>query len=124
MNDLKDLKRFVISEMMNKNSEWNNFGTYTSHFRFESKYFAVYKRNKTSIEESYVKFNTNTEKIYIKTFGLSETRFSLLIEFYVKRFCKYSDRIKHENHVKYIWDDFLKRNKELNRDRKIDDILS
>lgn len=122
MSNLEDLKKFVISEMKNRNSEWNDFGTYSNHFRFESKYLAVYKKNSTSSEESYVRFNTNHEKVYIKTFGLSEWRLSNLINFYVKKFCKDSDRIKHENHVKYIWDDFLKNNKDLNRDRRLEEL--
>ena len=125
MNDLAELKRFIISEMKNKNSEWKDYGTYSSHFRFESKYFGVYKKDgaSTSYEkESYIQLNTRSEKIYIKTFGLSEWRLTLLIKFYVKRFCKDSNRIAHENHVKNIWEDFLKNNKDLNRDRRLEEL--
>jgi len=122
MNNLEDLKKFVISEMKSKNSEWNYFGTYDNHFRYESKYISVFKKNKNSIDDSFIRFNTNNEKIYIKTFGLSEIRFDLLITFFIKRFCKHSDKIKHEKHVKYIWDDFLTKNKDLNRDRKLEEL--
>jgi hypothetical protein len=45
MNDLAELKRFIISEMKNKNSEWKDCGRYSSYFRFESKYIGIYKKD-------------------------------------------------------------------------------
>jgi hypothetical protein len=125
MNDLAELKRFIISEMKNKNSEWKDCGRYSSHFRFESKYIGIYKKDGGSNsyeKESYIQLNTRSEKIYIKTFGLSEWRLTLLIKFYVKRFCKDTNRIAHENHVKHVWEDFLKKNKDLNRDRRLEEL--
>jgi len=125
MNNLEYLKKFVISEMKNRNSEWKDYGKSSSHFRFESKYIGIYKKDSSSTsyeKESYIQLNTRSEKIYIKTFGLSEWRLTLLIKFYVKRFCKDSNRIAHENHVKYVWEDFLKKNKDINRDEKLKDL--
>ena len=125
MDDLAELKRFIISEMKNKNSEWKDWGTHGSHFRFQSKYISIYKKDRNSHnydKESYIQLNTKTEKIFIKTFGLSEFRLTLLVNFYVKKFCKDSDRIAHENHVKHVWEDFLKNNKDLNRDRRLEEL--
>jgi hypothetical protein len=122
---LVDLKRFIISEIKNKNSGWNNYtNEYDSYQRFESNYFSLYKKrpDRTS-DGSFIKLNTDSDRIYIKSFGLSEWRLSILIYFYIRRYCKHYDKIKKQNEIKYKWDNFLKTNKVLNRDRKIDDIL-
>ena len=123
---LGDLKRFIISEIKNKNSGWNEYGTeYSSFQHFESNYISLYKkRSDRTSEGSFIKLNTDSDKISIKSFGLSEWRLSILIYFYIRRYCKYYNKIKRQNEIKYKWDNFLKMNKELNRNRKIDDILN
>lgn len=123
---LGDLKRFIISEIKNKNSGWNEYGTeYSSFQHFESNYISLYKkRSDRTSEGSFIKLNTDSDKISIKSFGLSEWRLSILIYFYIRRYCKYYNKIKRQNEIKYKWDNFLKMNKALNRDRKIDDILN
>lgn len=126
---LGDLKRFIISEIKNKNSGWNEYGTeYSSFQHFESNYISLYKKRSDrtigSSEGSFIKLNTDSDKISIKSFGLSEWRLSILIYFYIRRYCKYYNKIKRQNEIKYKWDNFLKMNKALNRDRKIDDILN
>ena len=123
---LGDLKRFIVSEIKNKNSGWNEYGTeYSSFQHFESNYISLYKkRSDRTSEGSFIKLNTDSDKIPIKLFGLSEWRLSILIYFYIGRYCKYYNKIKRQNEIKYKWDNFLKMNKELNRNRKIDDILN
>ena len=123
---LGDLKRFIVSEIKNKNSGWNEYGTeYSSFQHFESNYISLYKkRSDRTSEGSFIKLNTDSDKISIKSFGLSECRLSILIYFYIRRYCKYYNKIKRQNEIKYKWDNFLKMNKALNRDRKIDDILN
>lgn len=123
---LGDLKRFIVSEIKNKNSGWNEYGTeYSSFQHFESNYISLYKkRSDRTSEGSFIKLNTDSDKISIKLFGLSEWRLSILIYFYIGRYCKYYNKIKRQNEIKYKWDNFLKMNKELNRNRKIDDILN
>ena len=123
---LGDLKRFIVSEIKNKNSGWNEYGTeYSSFQHFESNYISLYKkRSDRTSEGSFIKLNTDSDKISIKLFGLSEWRLSILIYFYIGRYCKYYYKIKRQNEIKYKWDNFLKMNKELNRNRKIDDILN
>jgi hypothetical protein len=122
---LRDLKRFIISEIKNKNSGWNDYSTEYSGFQhFESNYISLYKKRSETSEGSFIKLNTDSDKIFIKSFGLSEWRLSILIYFYIRKYCKHYDKIKKQNEIKYKWDNFLKRNKALNRDRKIDDILN
>jgi hypothetical protein len=122
---LGDLKRFIISEIKNKNSGWNDYSTEYSGFQhFESNYISLYKKRSETSEGSFIKLNTDSDKIFIKSFGLSEWRLSILIYFYIRKYCKHYDKIKKQNEIKYKWDNFLKRNKALNRDRKIDDILN
>jgi hypothetical protein len=122
MNNLRDLKKFVISEMKNRNSDWYKQGTSNNYLRYDSKYIEVFKRDNHSKEGSYIKLNTNSDKIYIESFGLSEFRLSLLISIYTESFCKYSNKIRHQNYVKDIWHDFLKKNKDINRDEKLKDL--
>lgn len=122
---LVDLKRFIISEIKNKNSGWNDYSTEYSGFQhFESNYISLYKKRSETSEGSFIKLNTDSDKIFIKSFGLSEWRLSILIYFYIRKYCKHYDKIKKQNEIKYKWDNFLKMNKALSRDRKIDDILN
>jgi hypothetical protein len=122
---LRDLKRFIISEIKNKNSGWNDYSTEYSGFQhFESNYISLYKKRSETSEGSFIKLNTDSDKIFIKSFGLSEWGLSILIYFYIRKYCKHYDKIKRQNEIKYKWDNFLKMNKALSRDRKIDDILN
>jgi hypothetical protein len=49
-------------------------------------------------------------------------RFYFLLR-YVKGFCKRREEIQKKERFAYQWEGFLKRNKVLDRDRKIDEIL-
>jgi hypothetical protein len=58
----------------------------------------------------------------LKDIGISKIRFYFLLR-YVKGFCKRREELQKKEMLAYRWESFLKRNKVLNRDRKIDEIL-
>lgn len=130
---LAQLKSFIVREMKSQSADW-----------IESKIGRVYGSDEEGFKSEYLKIlreirrNNDAEqkpyRIYLcdvhgeewrydlKDIGFSNIRFFFLLR-YVKRFCKRRDEMRKRERLAFQWETFLGRNKVLNRDRKIDEIL-
>ena len=128
---LSQLKRFIVGEMKSQNADWiesNVQRMYSNDQKgFKSEYLKILKdvkKNNDSDDNPYYIYLCDREeyRYELKDIGLSKIRFYFLLQ-YVKRFCKRRDELQKKERLAVHWEGFLKRNKVLDRDRKIDEIL-
>ena len=128
---LSQLKRFIVREMKSQNADWiesNVQRMYSNDQKgFKSEYLKILKdvkKNNDSDNNPYYIYLCDREeyRYELKDIGLSKIRFYFLLQ-YVKRFCKRRDELQKKERLAVHWEGFLKRNKVLDRDRKIDEIL-
>ena len=128
---LSQLKRFIVKEMKSQNADWiesNVQRMYSNDQKgFKSEYLKILKdvkKNNDSDDNPYYIYLCDREeyRYELKDIGLSKIRFYFLLQ-YVKRFCKRRDELQKKERLAVHWEGFLKRNKVLDRDRKIDEIL-
>jgi len=130
---LSRLKRFIIKEMKSQDADWsetNIRNTYGPDLKgFKSEYLKILKFDKNNNDDEDRPYNiylcdSNGEYKYeLKDIGISKIRFYFLLQ-YVKKFCKKRDELQNKERLVAYWENFLKRNKQLNRDRKIEEILN
>jgi hypothetical protein len=131
-NSLSQLKRFIVKEMKSQSADWiesNVQRMYSNDQRgFKSEYLKILKdvkKNNDSDDNPYYIYLCDGREEYryeLKDIGISKIRFYFLLQ-YVKIFCKRRDELQKKERLAVHWESFLKRNKVLNRDRKIDEIL-
>ena len=131
-NSLSQLKRFIVKEMKSQSADWiesNVQRMYSNDQRgFKSEYLKILKdvkKNNDSDDNTYYIYLCDGREEYryeLKDIGISKIRFYFLLQ-YVKIFCKRRDELQKKERLAVHWESFLKRNKVLNRDRKIDEIL-
>lgn len=118
--NLKEIKKFIISEMKKESADWvESNGDYSSKFvKFKAtrelhidKVYFTLKRNKG--------YDTRFE---LSEIGLSKFRYNYLLNRYVKKFIKNADIIKRKKFIANEWNEFIGENKDLNRDRKLEEI--
>jgi hypothetical protein len=129
---LAQLKSFIVREMKSQKADWMETkvgNSYSSDQEgFKSEYLKILrdvKRNNDADQKPYRIYLRNGDMDYVyelKDIGLSNIRFYFLLG-YVKRFCKRREELQRKERLAFHWENFLKQNKVLNRDRKIDEIL-
>lgn len=128
---LAQLKRFIVREMKSPSADWSEarVQNYTYEEKgFKSEYIKVLKevKKKNDSEDKpyriYLCDGGDEYRYELKDIGISKIRFYFLLR-YVKGFCKRREELQKKEMLAYRWESFLKRNKVLNRDRKIDEIL-
>ena len=130
---LSQLKRFIVREMKNQSADWEKIKIQPSYGPdqkgFKSEYLKILKEIKRNNDADdnrpyyiYLCDGRDEYKYELKDIGLSKIRFYFLLQ-YVKRFCKRRDELQKKERLAVHWESFLKRNKVLDRDRKIDEIL-
>jgi hypothetical protein len=130
---LAQLKRFIVREMKSQSADWieSRIGrTYGNDEEgFKSEYLKILreiKRNNDAEQKPYriylCDIHGEEYRYDLKDIGLSNIRFYFLLN-RVKRFCKRRDEMQKKERLAFHWETFLGRNKVLNRDRKIDEIL-
>lgn len=128
---LLQLKRFIVKEMKSQSADWiesNVQRMYSNDQKgFKSEYLKILKdvkKNNDSDNNPYYIYLCDREeyRYELKDIGLSKIRFYFLLQ-YVKRFCKRREELQKKERLAFHWEGFLKRNKVLDRDRKIDEIL-
>lgn len=130
---LSQLKRFVVKEMKSQNAAWEKTkiqpGYGPDQKGFKSEYLKILKETKRNNDDVdnrpyyiYLCDNGNQYRYELKDIGISKIRFYFLLRF-VKRFCKNREELQKREMLAVHWEGFLKRNKVLNRDNKIDEIL-
>ena len=123
---LKEIKSFIISEIKNEESNWRKYESrdgieyksewlnITIHEKNESKDISIY----LSGSDSY--YSTSYS---LKDIGLSKIRFNYLINHNVDYFIRNREKRKKMENIVNGWNNFLNKNKSLNRDKKLDKIL-
>jgi hypothetical protein len=126
---LREIKSFVISEIKNEESNWQK-NSNRDEIEYKSKWLNIkipcdnYKKNRDKDITIYLR---GTDSYYsssysLKDIGLSKIRFNWIIkdvDFFIKNREK---RQKMENIVNN-WNNFLDKNKSLNRDKKLEKLL-
>ena len=120
---LNEMKKFIISEMKRESANWDKY-EYDEEKVFKSEYIKIsIIKNVGKLTKFFVSFNNNVRELHsLKYIGISNIRFYFLLR-NVIRLSNRNAEIKRKIGVSYAWEKFLSRNKDLNRDRKLDDIL-
>lgn len=120
----EEIKQFVITQM--KEADWeveklNNFNEY------KSKHINI--QHDTTISQGVtfsIKIPTGYSfemlKLSRKELGINYFRYRCLLK-NVKRSCSLVDKRRREAEISYNWKKFLEKNKDLNRDNKINQII-
>jgi hypothetical protein len=126
---LREIKAFMISEIKNSESNWQK-NKNRDEIEYRSKWLNIripcdeYKKNGKDIT-IYLKGDNSyhTSSYRIKDIGLSRIRFNWIIRYNVDFFIKNQEERQKMESLVNNWNNFLKNNKSLNRDNKIDKIL-
>ena len=130
---LSQLKRFIIKEMKSQSADWMESSVQRIYSidqkGFKSEYLKILrdiKRNNDSDDNRpyyiYLCDGGQEYRYELKDIGISKIRFYFLLR-YVKGFCKRRDERQKKERLAFHWESFVKKNKVLDRDRKIDEIL-
>ena len=123
---LKEIKSFVISEIKNEESNWIRHES-RNEIEYKSKWLTISipgnEKNKDisiylSGSDSY--YSTSYS---LKDIGLSKIRFNYLINHNVNYFIRNREKRQKMENLVNGWNNFLNKNKSLNRDKKLDKIL-
>lgn len=128
---LSQLKRFIVREMKSRSADWieTRVQNYTYEEKgFKSEYIKVLREVKKKNDSKdkpyhiYLCDGGDVHRYELEDIGISKIRFYFLLRC-VKGFCKRREELQKREMLAYRWESFLKRNKVLDRDRKIDEIL-
>lgn len=116
-NTIKDLRKFILREMIK--SEWSTEGRKDY---YSTKYVSI-KRN---FDTNLWQFNLNgTDNKYydFKSIGINKI-FLYILFIFIKRSIKKQSVVRKNEVLVNTWKSFLKNNKEINRDSKIDKLIN
>ena len=117
-NSIKDIRKFIIKEIISSDSQWSTEG--------RSNYYSTkYVSFKKNFETGLWQFNLSSgdSKFYdFKTIGINSLFLKILFFFITRNINKQVNIRKNES-LSNAWNNFLKSNKEINRDSKIDKII-
>ena len=120
----KEIEQFVITQM--KEADWevekfNNFNEYKSKH--------IYIQHDTTISQNATfsikipsGYSFEILKLSRKELGINYFQYRCLLK-NVKRSCSLVDKRRREAEISYNWKKFLEKNKDLNRDNKINQII-
>ena len=120
----EEIKQFVISQM--KEADWevekfNDFNEYKSKHINIIHDTTISQKVTFSIKipsgYSYENLKLNREEL-----GINYFQYRFLLK-NVKRSCSLVDKRRREAEISYNWNRFLEKNKDLNRDNKINQVL-
>jgi hypothetical protein len=111
----KDIKKFIIDQMKN-----GQFASVVNNIveRYESDYIIIHKGG-TKVN---ILIKNSDLDLSLDDINLSYLRFKILMLRVQKSANNFKERTKQEM-IKYKWNNFLNNNKDLKRDRKLNDIL-
>ena len=115
---LKDLRKFIVKEIISSESKWSTEGR-TDYY--STKYVSLKKNFDTGLWQ--FNLNSSGSKYYdLESIGLNKFFLSILFIF-IKRNVNKQTKIRKSDGLVQVWNNFLKSNKEVNRDNKIDKII-
>lgn len=114
---LKDLRKFIVKEIISSESKWS---TESRQNYYSTKYVSF----KKSFDTGLWQFNLSSDLKYydLESIGLNKLFLSILFIF-IKRSVNKQTKIRNSDGLVQVWNNFLKSNKEINRDSKIDKII-
>jgi DUF4097 and DUF4098 domain-containing protein YvlB len=115
-NTIKDIKIFIIEQM--RNGQFASFSNKEGYEKYESDYIVI-EKEKTEVT---IQIKKSDLKLSLDDIDLSYLRFKILMLSVQRSANNFKERAKKEM-IKRRWDKFLNDNKELKRDRKLNDIL-
>jgi hypothetical protein len=117
-NTLKELKRFIIKEIISSESKWSTEGR--SNY-YQSKYISVKKNFDTGLWQ--FNLNSTDSKYYdFKSIGLNKFLVKILFLF-IKRNVSKQNKMRKNDVLVQVWDNFLDNNKDIKRNDKINKII-
>jgi hypothetical protein len=117
-NSIKDIRKFLIKEIISSDSQWSTEGR--SNF-YSTKYVSLKKNFDTGLWQ--FNLSSSDSKFYdFKTIGINNFFLKILFFFITRNINKQVNIRKNES-LSNAWNNFLKSNKEINRDSKIDKII-
>jgi hypothetical protein len=125
---LKEIKSFIISEIKNEESNWHKHES-RNEIEYKSKWLTIQIPDNKKDESKYISIYLSGSDSYysttysLKDIGLSKMRFNWLLKYNVDYFIRNREKRQKMENIVNNWNNFLDKNKSLNRDKKIDKIL-
>jgi hypothetical protein len=125
---LKEIKSFVISEIKNEESNWQK-NSNRDEIEYKSKWLNIKIPCVSNVATKDITiYLRGTDSYYSSSYslediGLSKIRFNWIIKYNVDLFIKNREKRQKMENIVNNWNNFLDKNKSLNRDKKIDKIL-
>lgn len=114
---LKDLRNFIIKEAFN--SDWETEGRKDY---YTTKYISIKKG--FDDDSWYFRLNGGADKFHsLKSIGINKFILYFLFIF-IKRNIKINLKIRKDDGLRNEWNSFLNKNKDINRDQKINKIIN
>ena len=115
---LKELRKFVIKEIINKNSQWSTEGRKEY---YSTKYVSIKKNFDTGLWQ--FKLNGGVDKFFdFNSIGINKY-FVYILFLFIKRNINKQTNIRKNEILISSWDHFLNNNKDIKRSDKIDKII-
>ena len=115
---LKDLRKFVIKEIINKNSQWSTEGRKEY---YTTKYVSIKKNFDTDLWQ--FKLNGGVDKFFdFKSISINKY-FVYILFLFIKRNINKQANIRKNESLISSWDHFLNNNKDIKRNDKINKII-
>ena len=115
---LKELRKFVIKEIINKNSQWSTEGRKEY---YSTKYVSIKKNFDTGLWQ--FKLNGGVDKFFdFNSIGINKY-FVYILFLFIKRNINKQTNIRKNESLLNSWNSFLNSNKEIKRDNKINKII-
>jgi hypothetical protein len=115
---LKELRKFVIKEIINKNSQWSTEGRKEY---YSTKYVSIKKNFDTGLWQ--FKLNGGVDKFFdFNSIGINKY-FVYILFLFIKRNINKQTNIRKNESLISSWNYFLNNNKDIKRDEKINKII-
>jgi len=115
---IKELRRFIVKEIINSESQWSTEGR--SNF-YSTKYISIKKNFDTGLWQ--FNLNSSDSKFYdFKSIGINNFFIKILF-FFIKRNISKQVNIRKNESLLNTWRIFLNNNKDIKRNDKINKII-
>jgi uncharacterized protein YprB with RNaseH-like and TPR domain len=115
---LKDIRRFIVKEIISSESEWSTEGRKDY---YSTKYVSIKKNFDTGLWQ--FNLNSGDSKFYdFESIGLNKFFLAILFIF-IKRSVNKQVKVRKNDVLVQVWNNFLKSNKDIKRNDKINKII-
>ena len=118
----KEIEQFVITQMKEADWEVEKFNSFNE---YKSKHINIQHDTTISQKVTFsikIPSGYSNLKLSRKELGINYFRYRFLLK-NVKRSCSLVDKRRREAEISHNWKRFLEKNKDLNRDNKINQII-